>query len=62
MKLNNLLRLTAGIMIIVSVLLQIFVDPRWIWLTIFIALNLVQSAFSDWCPAIALLRKLNVKE
>lgn len=62
MKLNNLLRLTAGIMIIVSVLLQIFVDPRWIWLTIFIALNLVQSAFSDWCSAIALLRKLNVKE
>ncbi|AQP99567.1 DUF2892 domain-containing protein [Pseudoalteromonas sp. SG45-5] len=62
MKLNNLLRLTAGIMIIVSVLLQTFVDPRWIWFTIFIALNLVQSAFSGWCPAIALLRKLNVKE
>ncbi|ALS34360.1 hypothetical protein PTRA_a3376 [Pseudoalteromonas translucida KMM 520] len=62
MKLNNALRLIAGIMIITSVLLQSFHDPRWIWFTVFIALNLMQSAFTCWCPMITLLRKLGVKE
>ncbi|CAI87872.1 MULTISPECIES: YgaP family membrane protein [Pseudoalteromonas] len=62
MKLNNALRLVAGIMIIISVLLQSFHDPRWIWFTVFIALNLMQSAFTCWCPMITLLRKLGVKE
>ncbi|MBB1372275.1 MULTISPECIES: DUF2892 domain-containing protein [Pseudoalteromonas] len=62
MKLNNALRLIAGIMIIISVLLQSFHDPRWIWFTVFIALNLMQSAFTCWCPMITLLRKLGVKE
>lgn len=62
MKLNNALRLIAGIIIIISVLLQSFHDPRWIWFTVFIALNLMQSAFTCWCPMITLLRKLGVKE
>ncbi|MBB1407153.1 DUF2892 domain-containing protein [Pseudoalteromonas sp. SG44-5] len=62
MKLNNALRLIAGIMIIISVLLQSFHDPRWIWFTVFIALNLMQSAFTCWCPMITLLRRLGVKE
>lgn len=40
MKLNDVLRLIAGIMVGISLLLQQFHDPLWIWFTVFIALNL----------------------
>lgn len=62
MKLNNALRLIAGIMIIVSLLLQTYHDPKWIYFTAFIAVNLIQSAFTSWCPMITLLRKFGFKE
>jgi len=62
MKLNNALRLIAGIMIAISICLQTFHDPRWVWFTAFIALNLIQSAFTSWCPMISLLKKLGFKE
>lgn len=62
MKVNSALRMVAGIMIIVSILLQTFHDPRWIYFTGFIALNLLQSAFTNWCPMMVFLRKLGLKE
>ncbi len=62
MKLNIALRLIAGIMIVISILLQTYHDPRWVYFTVFIALNLMQSAFTSWCPMITLLRKFGVKE
>ncbi|MGB1291856.1 MAG: YgaP family membrane protein, partial [Pseudoalteromonas sp.] len=45
-----------------SLLLQQFHDPLWIWFTVFIALNLIQSAFSKWCPMITILKKLGFEE
>jgi len=33
----------------------------WLWLTAFVGLNLLQSAFTDWCPAMWMLGKLGVK-
>ncbi|MDQ9092576.1 DUF2892 domain-containing protein [Pseudoalteromonas haloplanktis] len=62
MKLNDVLRLIAGVMICISLLLQHFHDPQWIWFTVFIALNLIQSAFSKWCPMITVLKKLGFEE
>jgi len=62
MKLNDLLRLIAGIMVGISLLLQQFHAPLWIWFTVFIALNLIQSAFSKWCPMITILKKLGFEE
>ncbi|OUS71737.1 rhodanese [Pseudoalteromonas sp. A601] len=62
MKLNDALRLIAGVMIGISLLLQYFHDPQWIWFTVFIALNLIQSAFSKWCPMITVLKKLGFEE
>ncbi len=62
MKLNDVLRLIAGIMVGISMLLQQFHDPLWIWFTVFIALNLIQSAFSKWCPMITILKKLGFEE
>ncbi len=55
------LRLVAGSLVLVSVLLS-FVHPGWLFLTGFVGLNLLQSAFTNWCPLISLLRKLGVRE
>jgi hypothetical protein len=62
MKVNSALRMIAGLMIMVSILLQTYHDPRWIFFTGFIALNLFQSAFTNWCPMMVLLRKLGFKD
>ncbi|WP_105200336.1 MULTISPECIES: YgaP family membrane protein [unclassified Pseudoalteromonas] len=62
MKIPAALRLIAGIMILLSLLLTYLVSPMWLWFTAFIAVNLIQSAFSGWCPMMALLRKLGMEE
>ena len=56
------LRLMAGVMTLLSAALTYFVSFYWIWLTVFIGLNLLQSAFTNWCPAMAILRALGFKE
>ncbi len=62
MTVNRYLRLFAGTFVLASALLAHFHSPYWLFFTAFVGLNLIQSAFSDWCPAITLLRKLGVKE
>ncbi|PIS46504.1 MAG: DUF2892 domain-containing protein [Elusimicrobia bacterium CG08_land_8_20_14_0_20_51_18] len=62
MKLNDILRLMAGFFVLLSLLLARFLDPGFLWLTAFVGLNLLQSAFTKWCPAIWLLKKMGVKE
>ncbi len=62
MKLNDYLRGIAGFVVLISAILTYYVSPLWIILTVFVGLNLIQSAFTKWCPMISLLRKLNVKE
>ncbi|MCU0568745.1 MAG: DUF2892 domain-containing protein [Oculatellaceae cyanobacterium Prado106] len=37
-------------------------NSNWLWLTAFVGLNLLQSAFTNWCPLIVLLKKLGVRE
>ncbi|RQW62553.1 YgaP family membrane protein [Vibrio viridaestus] len=61
MNIENALRVFAGCMVLISVLLTQFVHPNFMWFTVFIGLNLVQSAFTGICPAIAILRKLGFK-
>ncbi len=57
---NNELRLRAfaGVMILISVALVHFVSPWWLLFTAFIGLNLIQSAFTGFCPPLWVLRKL----
>ncbi len=62
MTINRYLRMIAGFFIILSVLLAHYHSPNWLYFTAFVGLNLFQSAFTDWCPMITLLRKLGVKE
>jgi len=62
MNIERLLRLIAGFFVLASLLLGIFVS-RWFFLfTGFVAVNLVQSAFTNWCPMITILRKAGVRE
>jgi hypothetical protein len=56
------LRLMAGIMVLLSLALTYYVSHYWMWLTVFIGLNLLQSAFTNWCPAMAILRAIGLKE
>ncbi len=62
MTVNRALRLIAGIVIIVSLLLAVYVNKNWLWFTGFVGLNLLQSAFTDWCPAMYILRKMGLKD
>jgi hypothetical protein len=56
------LRLMAGVMVLLSVALTFYVSHYWMWLTVFIGLNLLQSAFTNWCPAMSILRSIGLKE
>ena len=61
MTIERALRLIAGAFVALSVLLGIYVDNRFFWFTLFVGLNLFQSAFTDWCPMMAILRKGGLK-
>jgi hypothetical protein len=62
MTLNRYLRLIAGLFVLLSALLSHLHTPWWLLFTAFVGANLVQSAFTDWCPMITLLRRLGVRE
>ena len=62
MLLNEWLRLIAGTFVLMSVILGLLHSSYWFILTIFVALNLIQSAFTKWCPMITFLKKLGIKE
>jgi hypothetical protein len=51
----------AGGLITASVLLGIYVSPLFLWFTLFVGLNLLQSAFTEWCPMMTALRKAGVR-
>jgi hypothetical protein len=60
MKLDNIIRALAGTLVLASLALAHYVHPNWIWLTVFVGFNLLQSAFTGFCPAEMLLKKLGV--
>lgn len=62
MTVDRYLRLIAGLFILGSVALAWLHHPYWLFFTAFVALNLIQSAFTNWCPMMTLLRKLGAKE
>jgi hypothetical protein len=54
-------RLMAGVIILISLALAYYFTPYWLWLTAFVGLNLLQSAFTNWCPAMSILRGFGLK-
>ena len=61
MTIEQALRLLAGAMVILSLTLSYVHHPGWLWLTAFVGLNLVQSAFTRWCPAVWLFSRLGLR-
>lgn len=62
MTVERYLRLIAGFFVLVSVALGHYVSPYFYLFTAFVGLNLFQSAFTNWCPMMAILRVAGVKE
>ncbi|MBC7143296.1 MAG: DUF2892 domain-containing protein [Rhodobacteraceae bacterium] len=61
MSLDRTVLAFAGVMVLLSVALTQWVSPYFVWFTVFIGLNLLQSAFTGFCPAAAIFRKLGFK-
>ena len=61
MTVDRYLRMIAGMVVLTSVALGYYVHPAWFLLTAFVGLNLLQSAFSDWCPMMTILKKCGVR-
>ncbi|QLF68711.1 DUF2892 domain-containing protein [Peteryoungia desertarenae] len=62
MTLDRVILAFAGIMVLLSVLLTVFVHPLFIWFTVFIGVNMFQSAFTGFCPAAMIFRKLGIRQ
>jgi hypothetical protein len=61
MNVERWLRLIAGFFVLLSVALGYWAHPAWFLFTVFVGLNLFQSAFTNWCPMMTILRKLGVR-
>lgn len=61
MTIERTLRGIAGFFVLVSVLLAHYHSPYWLFFTGFVGLNLLQSAFTNWCPMMKILKILGVK-
>jgi hypothetical protein len=55
------LRMMAGIFILLSVALGVWVNPWFFAFTAFVGLNLLQSAFTKWCPMMGILKKMGLR-
>jgi hypothetical protein len=62
MTVERAVRLLAGIIVLASVALAHWVSPHWLWLTAFVGLNLLQSAFTNWCPAMSIFKWLGLSQ
>lgn len=60
MSIERAIRIIAGTLVLLSVVLGVLVSPWWLFLAAFVGANLVQSAFTGFCPAELLLRRLGV--
>jgi hypothetical protein len=60
MNIERALRMIAGGFVAASVLLGIYVNPNFLWFTLFVGLNLFQSGFTQRCPMMVILRKAGV--
>ncbi len=61
MSLDRAVLAFAGVMVLLSVLLTAFVHPYFVWFTVFIGVNMLQSAFTGFCPAAMIFKKLGLR-
>ncbi len=61
MTVDKGVRVIAGCVLLISLALTHWVHPGFVWLSLFVGLNLIQSAFTGFCPAERLLKRLGLK-
>jgi hypothetical protein len=59
---ERIIRAVAATIVLTSILLAAFVDVKWLFLTAFVGVNLLQSSFTRFCPLEKVLNKMNIKE
>jgi hypothetical protein len=62
MTLDRYLRLVAGVAVLFGVMLSWLVSPWFLLFVAFVGVNLFQSAFTNWCPMMSILRWMGVEE
>ena len=62
MTVNEGLRAVAGAFVLASVALGMWVSPWFFAFTAFVGANLLQSAFSGWCPMMWILKRAGLQE
>jgi len=61
MSLDRMVMVFAGAMVLLSVALTVWVSPYFVWFTVFVGINQIQSAFTGFCPAAMVFKSLGVK-
>jgi hypothetical protein len=61
MSLNQTVMAFAGVMVLLSLALTYWVSPQFVWLSVFVGANMLQSAFTGFCPAATIFKKLGVR-
>jgi hypothetical protein len=61
MSIDRIVFAFAGSMVTLSLVLAYFVSPNWLLLAAFVGLNLLQSAFTGFCPLAIVLKKAGVR-
>jgi len=61
MNLDRAVLFFAGVVILTTLLLSVVHTPLWLWLTAFVGFNLVQSAFTGFCPVVFLFKRLGIR-
>ena len=59
---NRIVRAIAGSFVLISLLLAIYINLNWLWLTAFVGINLLQSSFTKWCMLEDILKNFGVKD
>ncbi|WP_324026219.1 DUF2892 domain-containing protein [Maribacter sp. BPC-D8] len=59
--LNTYFRVIVGTMVLLSVVLAVYVNINWLWFTVFIGVNIIQSAFTKWCLLETILKTFGIK-
>ncbi len=62
MTVDRIVHIVAGLMVLISIALAHFVHPNWIFLGVFVGLNLAQSGLTNFCPLASILKRLGVPE
>lgn len=61
MKMENMIRVIAGSLVLISLALAKWVHPNWIWFTVFVGANLLQSGITKWCLMEKILARFGVQ-